>query len=136
MQACNGAFSVGNGAVEAGCKEKQVAWRKEKMKWIARIALFAVLGMAWGWYQGKKELEQLTSLKELNKSTMEAIEKGDQQQVAIFAEHLLQTSEKVAKGNDIASMISLGNLAGAYQVQGRYSEAESLYKEALALRKK
>ncbi|CAK8720995.1 MAG: CHAT domain-containing protein [Candidatus Electronema aureum] len=106
------------------------------MKRIARITLIVALligGMVRPvWCQENVD----KYVQELNKKTAKAFKTGDSQQGAIIAEHAYRYALEYLGPEHPDTLTSINNLATFYTLQGHYSNAEPLLKQALRLREK
>ncbi|MCI4627225.1 MAG: tetratricopeptide repeat protein, partial [Candidatus Magnetoovum sp. WYHC-5] len=73
-----------------------------------------------------------TEVGELNNKVEEAYQAGKYEEGLKLAIEAYDYAKKNLGKTHPDTLTSLNNLAGLYQAQGRYSEAEPLYKEALA----
>jgi CHAT domain-containing protein len=72
----------------------------------------------------------------LNKKVFELHTQGDIHLALPLAEHALELARSIYPGDHNSLAASINNLAGLYESQGKYSAAEPLYEEALAMRRR
>jgi tetratricopeptide (TPR) repeat protein len=71
--------------------------------------------------------------KELNERVVTLYQQGMYSEAAQVAEEVLKVAENTFGPNHPQVATSLNNLALLYQAQGKYAEAEPLYKRALVM---
>ena len=96
-----------------------------------RRALALVLAMLWLWPAGL--YAQSEALIEAHQQGQTLYEAGQYEQAIPFWVKALELAELVAGSENPFTVVFLNNLAGLYRVQGRYAEAEPLYKRMLAI---
>ena len=104
-------------------------------KWwpcLRQVASLAALAIMVAW---PVHAQAPTEWQSLNAQMEEAYRPGDYVRGTAIAEHALKLARQMFGNRDPITLNSLNNLAGLYQAQGRYGEAEPLYQEALQARR-
>ena len=100
-----------------------------------RKAKWFLVGLLWLLLWSTSACDREDDWREYNTAGMKAYQRADY----VDAERLLSAALEEAEEfgvEDPRFATSLNNLAGLYQNQGRYAEAEPLYQRALAIREK
>jgi tetratricopeptide (TPR) repeat protein len=100
------------------------------MRVCSRILLILALTLIFVSHSSGQE----TLWKELNVELADLYRQGKYQEAVEVAERAAQVAEKTFEPDHVRVAISLNNLATLYRLQGRYGEAESLYKRSLNIK--
>jgi len=104
--------------------------------WLRRIAAnilwVAMLAAAPTGTQAQRALDVDT----LNQQVVQLFDQGKYKEAFALAEKALALAERVLGEEHPDTLTSVNNLAAAYDAQGRYGEAEPLYKRALEARER
>jgi tetratricopeptide (TPR) repeat protein len=76
--------------------------------------------------------DKLAEAERLNQQVIQLYQQGKYNEAILLAEQALAIRKQQLGDNHPSTATSLNNLAGLYESQGRYSEAEPLYKQVLS----
>src|SRR3990170_1476431 len=96
------------------------------------LALCLLLNLH-GISNGEEDNEIFLKWENLNKRVVSAYQQGDYNAGVKFAQEAFQYAKEKFGEKHPSTLTSMNNLAELYRAQGRYGEAEPLYKQALQL---